>query len=51
MELNPHTGDTKDVALVMMLFEAARLAVENDGDPVVERRRRHRRPVGPTLAE
>jgi DNA-binding transcriptional ArsR family regulator len=24
MELNPHTGKTKDVALVMMLFEAAR---------------------------
>ena len=51
IELNPHTGDTKDVALVMMLFEAARLAVQNDGDPVVERRRRHRRPVGPTLAD
>ena len=51
MERNPHSGDTKDVALVMMLFEAARLAAEVEGDPVVERRRRHRRPVGPTLAD
>ena len=51
IERNPHSGDTKDVALVMMLFEAARLAVEAEGDPVVERRRRHRRPVTPELAE
>jgi DNA-binding transcriptional ArsR family regulator len=26
IQLNPHTGQTKDVALVMMLFEAARAA-------------------------
>jgi DNA-binding transcriptional ArsR family regulator len=26
IELNPHSGETKDVALVMMLFEAARAA-------------------------
>jgi len=45
LELNPHTTDTKDVALVMMLFEAARLAIENADDPAVETRRRHRRPV------
>ena len=51
IERNPHTGDTNDVALVMMLFEAARLAIEADGDPVAERRRRHRRPVTPELAE
>jgi DNA-binding transcriptional ArsR family regulator len=51
IELNPHSGDTKDVALVMMLFEAARLAAETEGDPVAERRRRHRRPVGPTLVD
>jgi DNA-binding transcriptional ArsR family regulator len=51
MERNPHSGDTKDVALVMMLFEAARLAVETEGDPVAERRRRHRRPVTPELAD
>jgi hypothetical protein len=51
MARNPHSGDTKDVALVMMLFEAARLAVETDGDPVAERRRRHRRPVTSELAD
>jgi hypothetical protein len=49
IERNPHTGETKDVALVMMLFEAARLAIEADGDPVAERRR-HRRPVDRSLA-
>jgi DNA-binding transcriptional ArsR family regulator len=51
IERNPHTGDTKDLALVMMLFEAARLASEADGDPVAERRRRDRRPGTPELAE
>src|SRR3954468_12506739 len=51
IERNPHSGDTKDVALVMMLFEAARLATEIEGDPVAERRRRHRRPVTPELAD
>jgi hypothetical protein len=35
----------------MMLFQAARLAVEAEGDPVAERRRRQRRPVTPELAE
>jgi DNA-binding transcriptional ArsR family regulator len=29
IELNPHTGETKDVALVMMLFEAARVTAEH----------------------
>jgi DNA-binding transcriptional ArsR family regulator len=32
MELNPHAGETKDVALVMMLFELARLTARDD-DP------------------
>jgi len=40
MQLNPHSGETHDVALVMMLFEAARLAVENADDPAVATRRR-----------
>ena len=31
IELNPHTGETKDVALVMMLFEAARGAHRSPG--------------------
>jgi DNA-binding transcriptional ArsR family regulator len=46
MELNPHTGDTKDVALVMMLFEASRLAAENSDDPAAATRRRHRHELG-----
>jgi DNA-binding transcriptional ArsR family regulator len=45
MARNPHSGETKNVAFVMMLFEAARLAVDNDDDPVAATRRRHRRPV------
>ncbi len=51
MELNPHSGDTKDVALVMMLFEAARLAVEDTDEPTTATRRRHRRPVDVPLAD
>ncbi len=44
-------GDAKDVALVM-LFEAARLAIENEGDPVVESRRlRAPRSLGLGIAE
>ena len=39
MQRNPHAGETKDVALVMMLFEAARLAAETPGDPQREHRR------------
>ena len=50
IERNPHAGDAKDVALVVMLFEAARLSVDTEGDPVAERRRRHRRPVTPSAA-
>jgi len=42
IELNPHTGETTDVALVMMLFEAARLTAEHPDDPVAANRRRHR---------
>jgi DNA-binding transcriptional ArsR family regulator len=41
-ELNPHAGETKDVALVMMLFEAARLTAEHPDDPATAIRRRHR---------
>jgi DNA-binding transcriptional ArsR family regulator len=33
MELNPHTGETKDVALVMMLFEAARGGARHPDEP------------------
>ena len=39
---NPHAGETKDIALVMMLFEAARLTAEHPDDPATTTRRRHR---------
>jgi DNA-binding transcriptional ArsR family regulator len=48
MELNPHTGETRDIALVVMLFEAARLTAEDPDDPATATRRRHRREVAPT---
>ena len=41
-ELNPHADETQDIALVMMLFEAARLTAEHPGDPATATRRRHR---------
>jgi DNA-binding transcriptional ArsR family regulator len=40
---NPHADATRDLALVMMLFEAARLSAEDPGDPAAATRRRHRR--------
>ena len=40
-DLNPHTGETKDVALVMMLFEAARLTAENPDDSATAAGHRH----------
>jgi DNA-binding transcriptional ArsR family regulator len=43
MERNGDTGETRDVALVMMLFETARLSAERGDDPAAETRRRHRR--------
>jgi DNA-binding transcriptional ArsR family regulator len=42
MERNPHDGETRNVALVMMLFEAARLTSEPADDARAETRRRHR---------
>ena len=42
IERNPHTAETKDVALVMLLFEAARLTAEHGDDPTATTRRRHR---------
>ena len=43
MQRNPHAGETKDAALVMMLFETARLADQNGDDPATATRSRHRR--------
>ena len=45
MQRNPHAGETKDAALVMMLFETARLADQNGDDPATATRRRHRREI------
>ena len=45
MQRNPHAGETKDAALVMMLFETARLADQNGDDPATDTRRRHRREI------
>jgi DNA-binding transcriptional ArsR family regulator len=42
MERNPNAGETRDVALVMMMFEAARLTSEPADDTDAETRRRHR---------
>jgi DNA-binding transcriptional ArsR family regulator len=50
IERNPHATDTKDVALVMMLFEAARLTAQDDDDPVADTRRRHRHELPPAWA-
>ena len=44
LELNPHAGETKDIALVMMLFEAARLTAEHPDGPATATRRHHRQP-------
>lgn len=43
MERNPHADDTRELALVMMLFEAARLTAQDPDDPAAATRRRHRR--------
>ena len=43
LERNPSAPETRDVALVMMLFEAARLTAQGGDDAVAETRRRHRR--------
>jgi DNA-binding transcriptional ArsR family regulator len=45
-DLNPHADDTHDIALVMMLFEAARLTAEHPG-LAATRRHRHELPEVP----
>jgi DNA-binding transcriptional ArsR family regulator len=44
LERNPQTA-TRNVSLVMMLFETARLSAETGDDPVAARRRRHRHEI------
>ena len=41
LELNPHAGETREIALVMMLFEAARLTTEHPDAAVVATRHGH----------
>jgi DNA-binding transcriptional ArsR family regulator len=43
IERNPHTAESRDIALVVMLFEAARLSAERADDSAAATRRRHRR--------
>ena len=50
IERNPSTATTSNVALVMMLFETARLSGEDGDDPVAAQRRRHRHEI-PANAE
>jgi DNA-binding transcriptional ArsR family regulator len=45
IERNPQTGETSNVALVMMLFETARLSAENGDDPAAAQRHRHRHEI------
>ena len=42
MQRNPHAGETKEAALVMMLFESARLSDARPDDASAATRRRHR---------
>jgi DNA-binding transcriptional ArsR family regulator len=44
IELNPHAAETNDIALVMMLFEAARLTAEHHADPAGASSDGHRHP-------
>jgi DNA-binding transcriptional ArsR family regulator len=45
IQRNPETGETADVALVMMLFEATRLSGVDDDDHAAGQRRRHRQEI------
>jgi DNA-binding transcriptional ArsR family regulator len=50
IERNPDTDETTNLALVMMLFEAARLTADNGDDPAAAQRLRHRQEI-PAHAE
>jgi len=47
MERNPHSAETRDLALVVMLFEAARLSGDGSDDDAAATRHRHRRELEP----
>jgi DNA-binding transcriptional ArsR family regulator len=42
LQRNPHSGESREVSLVMMLFETSRLSAENGEAPAGATRRRHR---------
>lgn len=44
IKLNPHAGENKDIALVMMLFEATRRTAGHPEDPAVATAHSHRHP-------
>ena len=50
IQRNPHSTQNQDVALVMMLFEAARLTTRHDDDSAGETRDRHRHELPPSWA-
>ncbi|MGZ8649777.1 MAG: ArsR/SmtB family transcription factor, partial [Solirubrobacteraceae bacterium] len=50
IQRNPQTGESSNVALVMMLFETARLSAHNGNDPAAAQRQRHRHEI-PANAE
>jgi DNA-binding transcriptional ArsR family regulator len=50
IERNPDTDETTNLALVMMLFEAARLTADSGDDPAAAQRLRHRQEI-PAHAE
>ena len=41
MRRNPHSDESRDVSLVMMLFETSRLSAQSGGTPAAATRRRH----------
>ena len=45
MQRNPHASETQDTALVMMLFQTARLTDHHGDDPTTATRQRHRQEI------
>jgi len=45
LQLNPHVGETKEIALVMMLFEAARVTPGQSNDPATATGHHYRHPA------
>jgi DNA-binding transcriptional ArsR family regulator len=45
IQRNPHSAETTDTSLVMMLFQTARLTDTNSADPTTATRQRHRQEI------